>query len=289
MNGNQDLLPDPVADERQSGTAAPARSRTARHPDVIRAERTDASAFAPGIGRQSQSRILVVIPARDEESTVGGVIADVRAAYACDVLVVSDDCCDRTSQIARQAGAMVLDTPIWFGAWGATQAGIRYAIWKGYDTVVTMDADGQHDAASLEQVLEPVARGDADVSIGSCIGRASRGRRMAWWFFRKMTGLPFADLTSGLRAYSPRVFDLVVSPEATLLDFQDVGVLAMIRNAGARIVEVPVAMSPRLNGKSRIFSSWIRVFDYLLQTAILSVAKKFRRVAGYNGQESGAS
>lgn len=288
MNGEQDTLPDLVVDERGPGTAAPARHHTARHQEVVPSERIDTPASLADIEKKPHSRVLVVIPARDEESTVGSVVSDLRAAYACDVLVVSDDCCDSTSRIAREAGAMVLDAPIWFGAWGATQAGIRYAIWKGYDTVVTMDADGQHDAASLDLVLEPVIQGDADVSIGSCISRASRGRRTAWWFFRKVTGLPFADLTSGLRAYSHRVFDLAVSPEATLLDYQDVGVLAMVRNAGARIVEVPVAMRPRLNGKSRIFSSWVRVFDYLLQTAVLSVAKKFRRIAGYNGHGAGA-
>lgn len=232
------------------------------------------------------SDILVVIPARDEETTVGSVIADLRATYDWDILVVNDASGDRTSQRARQAGAMVLDAPIRLGAWGAVQAGTRYALGKGYGTVITMDADGQHDVSTLSVVLEPVAGGTAEVSIGSCVARASRARRTAWSFFRRITGLPFADLTSGLRAYSRRVFDLIISPEATLLDFQDVGVLVLLRRSGARLVEVPVPMTRRRSGKSRIFSSWGRVLDYLLQTAILAVAKKFRRATGPHEEES---
>lgn len=237
----------------------------------------------------ARADILVVIPARNEESTVGSVVADLRASYQWDVLVVSDDSADRTGEMALRAGAMVMEAPIRLGAWGAVQTGIRYAIWNGYGTVITMDADGQHDAGSLSAVLGPVERGDAEVSIGSCVARASRARRLAWSFFRRITGLPFADLTSGLRAYSRRVFGLIISPEATLLDFQDVGVLVLLSNSGARIVEVPVAMTRRRSGKSRIFSSWVRVFDYLLQTAILAVAKKFRRVSGHDGEESKTS
>lgn len=238
---------------------------------------------------RSASDTLVVIPARDEEATVGRVVEDLRAAYPWDVLVVSDASVDRTSEVARSAGAVVLNPPIPLGAWGAVQTGTRYAIGKGYRMIVTMDADGQHDAATLSAVLKPVRQGNAEVSIGSCVARASRARRMAWSFFRRITGLPFADLTSGLRAYSSKVFPLIVSPEATLLDFQDVGVLVLLRSSGARITEVPVPMTRRHSGKSRIFSSWGRVLDYLLQTAILAVAKKFRRVTERNEKESETS
>lgn len=228
------------------------------------------------VGVTEAKHTLVVIPAHDEEATVGTVVRELRSSYDWDVLVVSDFSVDDTAEEARKAGALVLEAPIRLGAWGAVQAGMRYAAWKGYRRVVTMDADGQHGAETLTRILEPLDRGVADVVIGSCVSRASRARRLAWSFFRRLTGLPFADLTSGLRAYSHQVFDLAVSPEATLLDFQDVGVLVLLSNSGARIVEVPVPMTRRRIGKSRIFSSWARVLDYLMQTAILAVAKKFR-------------
>lgn len=226
----------------------------------------------------AKSDILVVIPALNEEATIGRIITDIRNAYPWDILVVSDASTDRTAEITRAAGAAVLEPAIPLGAWGAVQAGIRYAIRKDYSTVITMDADGQHDAATLADILDPVLRGVAQVTIGSCVERASRARRLAWLFFRRITGLPFADLTSGLRAYSREVFQPIISPEATLLDFQDVGVLVLLTSSGASIVEIPVPMARRRSGKSRIFSSWGRVLDYLLQTAILAVAKKFRRI-----------
>lgn len=235
------------------------------------------------------SDTLIVIPARDEESTVGNVVAELRESYPWDVLVVSDASDDETSERARHAGAMVLEAPIQLGAWGAVQAGIRYALRKGYRVVITMDADGQHDAGTLSAVLAPVAAGKAEMSIGSCVSRASMARRMAWSFFRRITGLPFADLTSGLRAYSDSVFEVLISPEATLLDFQDVGVLVLLQTSGARIVEISVPMTRRQSGKSRIFSSWARVLDYLLQTAILAIAKKFWRAAGHDVKETNTS
>lgn len=233
-----------------------------------------------------RSEILVLIPARNEEQTVGSVVAELRKAHPWDILVVSDASTDRTSERAVGSGAMVLEAPFQLGAWGAVQAGVRYAIWREYRAVITMDADGQHETDTLPAVLKPVDEGSAQVSIGSCVARASRARRVAWSFFRRVTGLPFADLTSGLRAYSRDVFELIVSPEATLLDFQDVGVLVLLRDSGANIVEVPVAMTRRRSGKSRIFSSWGRVFDYLLQTAILAVAKKFRRTSSRKETDS---
>lgn len=233
----------------------------------------------PGLRTAPAAHVLVVIPARNEEKTVAGVVATLRDAYPWQVLVVSDASTDRTAQEARAAGALVLAPPIHLGAWGAVQSGIRYAMRKGYDVVITMDADGQHDAATLESVLRPVREGRADVSIGSCVNRASPARRLAWSFFRRITRLPVSDLTSGLRAYSKRVFHMAVSREATMLDFQDVGVLVMLRASGMRVAEVPVPMTRRRSGKSRVFSSWGRVFDYLMQTAILAVAKKFQRIA----------
>jgi len=220
--------------------------------------------------------VLVVIPARNEQATIAGVASSVMKAHGWDVLVVNDASDDDTASRARAAGAGLLDLPISLGAWGAVQAGIRYASMKGYAYVVSMDADGQHDAATLKSLTRPVREDLADVCIGACVSRASRARRLAWSFFRHVASLPFADLTSGLRVYSRKTFDLVIGPGATLLDYQDVGVLALLQRAGMRIMEVNVPMAPRTSGKSRIFSSWGRVLSYLLQTMMLAMAKQPR-------------
>lgn len=217
--------------------------------------------------------ILVVIPAHNEAATVGAVVSAVRTSPGWHVLVVNDASADETAQQAAAAGATVLNLSVPLGAWGAAQTGLRYALLEGYDYVVTMDADGQHEVASLPAVLEPVLEKAAQVSIGSCVARASQARRAAWTVFRGLSQLPHMDLTSGLRGYSRDAMELLIQPEATLLDFQDVGVLARLHHAGLRVVEVPVTMLAREHGKSRVFKSWWRVAGYMLQTVILSLAK----------------
>jgi glycosyltransferase involved in cell wall biosynthesis len=125
---------------------------------------------------------LIVIPARDEAATIGAVIAQLRARGWADVLVVDDQSSDGTGEAARAAGAMVMRPVLPVGAWGATQAGIRLALARGHEAVITMDADGQHEVAQIPALL--ARRHDADVVIGAHPERASRLRHVAWWWFR---------------------------------------------------------------------------------------------------------
>jgi glycosyltransferase involved in cell wall biosynthesis len=166
----------------------------------------------------------------------------------------------------------VIAAPLWQGAWGAIQTGIRYAVRHGYSGVVTMDADGQHEPSYLPQLLEAAERG-ADVVIAACPGRGSRLRHVAWSYFRFLTGFRFEDLTSGFRFYNARACRLLASEEATLLDYQDVGVLLLLRSARLRIAEISVAMNPRRHGASRVFSSWWTVGVYMAETTLLCLAR----------------
>ena len=96
---------------------------------------------------------------------------------------------------------------------------------------------------------------------------------MAWAYFRFLTGFNFEDLTSGFRYYnSPACFQLA-DEEATLLDYQDIGVLLLLNKAGFRIREVAVAMNPREVGISRIFNSWPTVARYMAETTLLCAAR----------------
>ena len=110
---------------------------------------------------------------------------------ACDfpVIVIDDASTDNTIAIAEQAGATVIPLPAKLGAWGATQTGLRYALRNGYDTAITMDADGQHEAASLAALLEPINAGVADVVVGACTQRGSWLRHIAWTMMKQASGL----------------------------------------------------------------------------------------------------
>jgi hypothetical protein len=109
--------------------------------------------------------------------------------------------------------------------------------------------------------------------IGTFPQRLSGPKRLAWAWFRALTGLGVEDLTSGLRVYGPRALQVLASPEATLLDYQDVGVLLLLRKYGLTVHEVPVKMHPRRAGQSRVFSSWWTVARYMAQTTLLCIAR----------------
>jgi glycosyltransferase involved in cell wall biosynthesis len=218
-----------------------------------------------------RGRILVVIPALNEADCIGSVIMQARERGATDVVVVDDGSTDDTAAVAMLAGATVLRAPLWQGAWGAIQTGIRFAMRHNYSAVVTMDADGQHEPAYLPDLI--AAGRDADVVIAACATRGSRLRHVAWAYFRLLTGLRFEDLTSGFRYYGPRACSLLASEEATLLDYQDIGVLLLLRRANLRISEVSVLMNPRRSGASRIFFSWWTVGWYMAETSLLCLAR----------------
>lgn len=215
--------------------------------------------------------IIVLIPAHNEQATVGAVVAQVRRRYP---VVVIDDCStDATAQIARDAGAVVLPLVLQLGAWGAIQTGLRYALCHGYRTAITLDADGQHEPDEIDGLLQPLDAGIGDVVIGAFPERASRARRIAWAYFRRITNLKPEDITSGFRAYNHEAMIALASREASLLDYQDVGVLLILRRKGLRTVEVPVTMQPRLSGASKVFRSWWVVGKYMLQTSLLCIAR----------------
>lgn len=213
------------------------------------------------------------MPARDEATTVCELVRRTRLVLGAPVLVVSDASSDTTTAEARRGGALVLELAVQLGAWGATQAGLRYARRHGYAAVVTLDADGQHDPATLPELVATLRTQGVDVVIGTFPERLSRARRLAWTWFRSLTGLAIDDLTSGLRVYGRRAIRVLAAPEATLLDYQDVGVLLLMRKHGLRVVEQSATMHARDAGRSRVFASWLLVARYMLQTTILCIAR----------------
>ncbi len=230
---------------------------------------------------------LVVIPAFNEEQDLGGVIRQIKELNEFDVLVVNDGSTDRTAEVACDAQATVLNLSQQLGAWGALQTGLRYALRNGYKYVLTMDADGQHEAVWIWEMFQPVISGDADVSIGSCVRRGSRARKLAWVLLKAASGLTMQDITSGFRVYNERAIRVLSGRQATLLDYQDVGVLVQLNNAGLRLTDVPVTMLPRSSGTSRVYHSWLVVASYMFQTLLLGISK--RKVRNRDSKHSPSS
>ena len=215
--------------------------------------------------------VLIVIPARNEAGTISALLQQLQAAGWHDVLVINDQSTDDTGAIARAAGACVLHPVLPMGAWGGMQAGIRYGLAHGYAAVITMDADGQHEVDEIPALLQ--ARHQADLVIGAFPERASPLRQLAWRWFRQIAGFDLRDLTSGFRLYNRDAMGILAAREATLLDYQDLGALLMVRRAGLHITEVPVSMNLRTVGQSRIFNSWLSVAKYMAATTLLCLAR----------------
>ena len=216
--------------------------------------------------------LLIVIPARDEAQTLPTLLQALQQSGFHDVVVIDDHSQDGTGAVAALHGATVLRPALPLGAWGGMQAGIRLGLARAHEAVITMDADGQHEVSEIAALL--AQREEADLVIGAFPERGSPLRQLAWTWFRRLTGFELQDLTSGFRLYNQAAMQVAASPEATLLDYQDVGALLLIRKAGLRIIEVPVSMNLRQVGASRIFNSWFSVLKYMAITTLLCLARR---------------
>ncbi len=114
--------------------------------------------------RSGRSSILVLIPARNEARTIGPIVEAVRARLP--VLVVDDGSTDDTADCALKAGAEVISHPVNLRKGAALKTGFSWAMKRGYEAVVTMDADGQHDPVDLEKLLNEHRRQQAALIIG---------------------------------------------------------------------------------------------------------------------------
>lgn len=225
------------------------------------------------------ARTLVVIPAYNEGGNLGIVLAGIDRMGGVDVVVVDDNSADNTIEVALRYGITVLPLSVRLGAWGAAQTGIRFGLLNGYDVFVTMDADGQHRSGDLPLLIDELVGNGLDVVIGSCPGRGSLARKTAWWIFRRLSGLKLEDLTSGLKAYSREAACHLVKADATIFDYQDLGVLLYLLKNKMKIREKDVAMRPRRDGKSRVFDSWLLVVKYMAQTLVLCLSMRLSKGA----------
>jgi glycosyltransferase involved in cell wall biosynthesis len=221
---------------------------------------------------------LVLVPAFNEAARIGPVLAGVwKAVPDATVLVVDDGSTDDTAAVARAAGARVVRLPFNLGAGVAAQTGYKLAEREGYDCVIHLDADGQHEPADIPALLAVVARGEADVAIGSrFLGRSDyrpgllrrSGMGLFRWLAWSLTGVRFTDVTSGYRAFAADVVAFVAT-EWYPTDYADADVLITLRRAGFRLKEVPVRMYPRAGGRS--MHAGLRPVYYVFKM-LLSVA-----------------
>lgn len=221
-------------------------------------------------------RLLVMIPAFNEEQSIGNVLKDVRRAQPdADILVINDGSVDATSQIARGYGAYVLDQPFNLGIGSTMQTGFIYARDNGYDVAFQVDGDGQHDPEELKDLLDALRSHNVDVAIGSRYIE-DRGYVTPWMrrigiillsaIISQAIRQKISDPTSGFRAWNRRAIHFCASDYP--FDYPEPESIVTLSRAGLKIVEIPVTMHPRYGGQSSITP--VRSAYYMVKV-ILSV------------------
>jgi glycosyltransferase involved in cell wall biosynthesis len=206
-------------------------------------------------------RRIAIVPALNEEGSIAGVIAEIRAVDpGFEVIVIDDGSTDRTAARAAEQGAHVLTLPFNLGIGGAVQTGLKYAREHDFDISVQIDADGQHDPGELPKLLAPLIAGEADVVVGSrFLGEKNYkapmlrriGIRAFAWIVSAVVGQPLTDTSSSFRAFGRRSIGyfardyphgFVETVEATVI----------AARCGLRLKEVPVVMRQRVMGQSSL-------------------------------------
>jgi glycosyltransferase involved in cell wall biosynthesis len=223
---------------------------------------------------------LVIIPALNEERTIGEVVSAV-CVLGYDVVVVDDGSLDSTAQIAAAHGAVVLRLPINLGVGGALRAGFRYAVDHGYQEVIQVDADGQHPPHQIADLQNAAATRDMHLVIGSRYLSAdstitqSLPRRFSMWCLSRIAsriaGTHITDTTSGFRLIrEPLLSEFAREfPNYYLGDTFEATVGAM--RAGYRVVEIPAALSPRLYGTSS--TSSVRAVVLIAKVLVIALVR----------------
>ena len=231
-------------------------------------------------------RTLIIIPAYNEQDSILTTIEDIRQhAHDVDYVVINDCSTDNTKAILKNAGINTVNLPINLGIGGGVQTGYQYALENGYDIAIQFDGDGQHMAEYLHDLMAPIERGEANVTIGSRFIKkegfqSSALRRFGIVFLSRLIkmlcGVRVHDVTSGMRAVDRQTIALFAEDYAQ--DYPEPEAIVASNLAGATIMEVPVQMRERQGGKSSIHS--LKSIYYMIKVSIALVAYRIthRRV-----------
>lgn len=209
-------------------------------------------------------KVLVIIPAYNEENSVSGVVKSLCDTvngdnYTVDYIVVNDCSTDSTEGVCRENGLRHVSLRNNLGIGGGVQTGYIYALEGGYDIAVQMDGDGQHDPVSLDDLVMPIISGDADMTVGSrflgmgdffSTGMRRIGIRWLRLMVTLVSGVRIKDVTSGYRAVGRELISHFAC--CYPCDYPEPETIAAAAKMGYRIAEVPVIMHFRNSGRSSI-------------------------------------
>ncbi len=204
--------------------------------------------------------LLIIVPCFNEEGAVADVIRGLRTHVPGVPVLVIDDCsADATIQVAKAAGAAVLALPHHLGLGGCVQAGYKLAHELGFQYVIRIDGDGQHDSRDVPRIFEKLKASGCEMVIGSRFvnengSRTSAVRSLGILFFRAVLrpilGKPVHDPTSGFVGVNRAA--LGVFSRSFPLEYPEIEALVVLQRKRFRFEEVPCKMRPRTSGRSSI-------------------------------------
>jgi glycosyltransferase involved in cell wall biosynthesis len=204
--------------------------------------------------------LLIIVPAFNEEAAVGHVVRSIQETVPGVPVLVIDDCSrDGTIHAARSAGAEILALPHHLGLGGCVQAGYKLAFELGYEYVIRLDGDGQHDPQYIPDIYKTLRHSGCHMVIGSRFieengSKTSPVRTLGIRFFRlvlrPILGKPVRDPTSGFVGVNRAALE--VFSRSFPLEYPEIETLVVLQRRAFRFEEVPCRMLPRRAGRSSI-------------------------------------
>jgi glycosyltransferase involved in cell wall biosynthesis len=217
-------------------------------------------------------KVSVIIPAFNEEKTIGEIVNRIRGYLPeCEIIVINDGSDDDTAKVAQDSGAIVFNHPYNIGNGAAIKSGIRTATGE---VLVFMDGDGQHDPADIDAMLKHFPDYDMVVGARSGGGQASFGRALGNtlynWFASYVTKFAVKDLTSGFRAVKSDIARSFLYLLPNTYSYPTTITLGVLRN-GNSVKYLPIKTKKRLQGKShiRLFRDGVRFFMIITRIATM--------------------
>lgn len=206
-------------------------------------------------------KILIIIPAYNEEENIKGVIEDViRYESHAKILIIDDSSSDRTAPIVKETKkADIVTLPHNLGIGGAVQTGFKYARRNNYDVVVRVDGDGQHRADQIKKILQPILEKEVDVTIGSrFLGILTRyphfirrtGQKIISSLISLLTRQKITDASSGFRCYNKDAIELLSQYYPS--DYPEPEEIIFCKKNNLKIKEVGILMREREKGTSSL-------------------------------------
>ncbi len=227
---------------------------------------------------------ILIIPAYNEARILPNLIAEIQEKLpGVDYVIVNDGSKDGTEKLCRENGFNAIHLIANLGIGGAVQAGYKYARENEYDIAIQLDGDGQHDPASVPELIKPILEGRADFVVGS---RFIEKKGFQTTFLRRfgivwlngvlklLTHKTVTDATSGLRAVNADIIRLFASNYP--YDYPEPETICEVVRRKFRVAEIPVVMRHRTTGKSSIRP--IRSGYYLIKVTLAIIVTNIKRV-----------